>query len=139
MIGTSLRGDVETLARRFEALLDQVRDAAEPRLDDEADWIPPLDLYEAEGAVVVARILLPGIARDEIQVHLDHDVLVISGECRRHDRFDERLLHGESPQGRFCRRLPLGRLAFDLAGVTARFQNGVLEIRLPPAPAPTLR
>ncbi len=125
------REGAESLARRFDALFEGVFGAS--GLDDEeVDWTPRLDLYETEGTVI-ARVELPGLTLAAINVHLDGDVLVISGERHEGEAAGERLLRAETPRGRFCRRLPLGRLPLDLAGVSARFTNGVLEIRLPPA------
>jgi HSP20 family protein len=93
-------------------------------------WIPPMDLTEAEGEYVI-RADLPGLSREDIEIQVKDDVLAISGE-RKSERHDngEGFHRVERSFGRFSRSLDLPA-GVDAAAVTAEFEDGVLEIRVP--------
>lgn len=92
-------------------------------------WAPQLEVFE-EGDSLVVRADLPGLERDDVEVELEGDVLLISGE-RREEQRDERegFFRTERSYGRFERaiRVPEGT---DPASCEASFENGVLEVRL---------
>lgn len=92
-------------------------------------WSPQLEVFE-EGDSLVVRADLPGLEHDDVHVDLENDVLLISGE-RRDEQREERegFFRTERSYGRFERalRVPEGT---DPASCEARFENGVLEVRL---------
>ena len=96
----------------------------------ERRWIPAMDLVETADHYVL-RADLPGLGDDDVNVQLEDNVLTISGE-RRGDQPSEPEGHYrlERPTGVFSRALTLPD-GVDPDGVAARFDRGVLEIRIP--------
>jgi len=91
-------------------------------------WEPPVDLVETEdGYIVVAEI--PGMSRDDIKINIQNGALYLSGE-KKSLHPEQSLLKSECYYGRFRRRLTLpGEI--DRDKVSAKYQNGVLQITLP--------
>lgn len=93
-------------------------------------FAPDLDVHETEqGLEVTAE--LPGMASDDIDLHIEADLLTLSGEKKQHQQRDQAGRHMiERSFGRFQRSF---RLPFtpDPALVQARFDRGVLHIILP--------
>ena len=75
---------------------------------------------------------LPGIAKEDIHVHIDGPVVSISAERKaRQDHKDgERVLRTERYYGKVQRSFQLGQDVDDSAA-SARFTDGVLELTLP--------
>jgi len=91
---------------------------------------PSVDVFEAGGNIVV-KADLPGLTKDDITVNLINDTLEISGEKKTEEKVDTRdYLKLERSYGKFSRtlRLPEG---LDADKITAKFAEGVLEIRIP--------
>lgn len=102
--------DACALLERAERLHRQFFEPA--RTARGARWEPPVDVFETDQELIV-MVALPGVAPEQIEIHIQDDVLVIAGEralpaAARHARI-HRL---EAPYGRFERRLALtsGRL-----------------------------
>jgi len=93
-------------------------------------WLPAMDLFETE-TQFVARLDLPGVDEDAIDVEVNDNTLSISGEraIEQHDgakgwyRF-------ERAHGRFARQLQLPE-GVDADAIVAAFEQGVLELRIP--------
>jgi HSP20 family protein len=100
-----------------------------------AHWSPHVDVTEHEGRLMV-RADLPGLARDDVKVHVTGDSLTIEGE-RRQEKSEERKgrHYSECRYGRFYRAIPLPEGA-DPSKASAEFRNGVLEVTMPAATAP---
>jgi HSP20 family protein len=98
-------------------------------------WAPQVNVAETADELVFTAEL-PGMSRDEVNIELEQNVLTISGEKteERTEGDEERKYHlWERTYGSFHRSFTLPRpVNGDQA--TARFENGVLEIRLPKAP-----
>ncbi len=91
---------------------------------------PSVDVFKAGGNIVV-KADLPGLTKDDITVKLINNTLEINGEKKTEEKIDTRdYLKLERSYGRFSRtlRLPEG---LDADHVTAKFSEGVLEIRIP--------
>ncbi len=76
-----------------------------------ACWEPPVDLFETEGALWI-QAALPGVPPDRLQVAVEGDTLVVSGERPLPVPPGAGTIHRlEMPYGRFERRitLPAGR------------------------------
>jgi HSP20 family protein len=96
-------------------------------------WIPPIDLVEADGAYIL-RADLPGLGGDDVKIELDDNVLTISGErSTQHEQHAEGYARYERASGSFARALTLP-LGVDADAIEATFADGVLEVRIP-APA----
>jgi HSP20 family protein len=93
-------------------------------------WIPPMDLAETDEHFVV-RADLPGLDRDDLEIEVKDRVLTISGEREvEHEDRKEGYHRVERSFGRFARSLDLPD-GVDPSAVTAEFERGVLEVRIP--------
>jgi HSP20 family protein len=93
---------------------------------ERADWMPPADVYEADGEFVIA-LDLPGIERSALLIDLDNDRLSIRGVRAGEE---ENLHRAECPRGRFLRRFGVPSTV-DQKAITAEYKNGVLRVTLP--------
>lgn len=99
-------------------------------------WAPAMDAWETEEDVVYA-FDLPGISDSDISVELDDDTLVVSAErMRAEETATEKLYRAERRYGSYKRTigLPAGVAEGD---VSARYENGVLEVHVR-KPEPTM-
>ncbi|HEX5763002.1 MAG TPA: Hsp20/alpha crystallin family protein [Solirubrobacterales bacterium] len=93
-------------------------------------WIPPMDLVEADDEYIL-RADLPGLGEDDLAIEVKDKVLTISGERRaEHEDRREGYHRVERAFGRFSRSLDLPE-GVDAGAVSADFENGVLEVRIP--------
>jgi HSP20 family protein len=93
-------------------------------------WIPAMDLVETDEHYVLTADL-PGLSQDDINLEFDGNVLSLSGE-RRTEQVDrkEGYYRLERATGAFSRSLTLPE-GTDADAVTATFDKGVLEVRIP--------
>jgi HSP20 family protein len=93
-------------------------------------WVPAMDLVET-GEHFVLRADLPGMSEDDIKIELEDGVLTVSGERRAdHDERQEGFYRVERASGSFSRSLTLPK-GVDGDAVSASFDRGVLEVRIP--------
>lgn len=93
-------------------------------------WIPAMDLVESDEGYVL-RADLPGLAQEDIDIELAAGVLTVSGERKAtHSEEQGGLRRIERSHGSFSRSLKLPD-GVDAGAVTASFENGVLEVRIP--------
>ena len=90
-----------------------------------------VDVAEKNGAYVV-KGELPGVKKEDIHVAIDGAQVTIEAEVKREKEAskDERTLHSERVYGKVTRSFTLPQ-EVDEAAVEARFQDGVLELKLP--------
>jgi len=119
------RDDIER--RVIRSLLG---DGFESTLFPGAPFFPPVDVYETDDCLVI-RMEIAGMKRKDITVELERDSLVVRG--RRDDASKGRKVRYhrmEIEYGSFERRVkviaPVSR-----EGITARYRDGLLEVRLP--------
>jgi len=93
-------------------------------------WAPQVELFE-RGSNLVVRAELPGLSREDVDVEVDDDALVIRGE-RHNDVEDEHdgYYRSERSYGSFFRAIPLPE-GVDASSCNASFKDGVLEVTLP--------
>jgi HSP20 family protein len=93
-------------------------------------WMPAMDLVES-GDAFVLRADLPGLSEDDVKIELEDSTLTISGERKtEHESEDDGYVRVERAFGSFTRSLTLPK-GVDPAAVTAAFDRGVLEVRIP--------
>jgi HSP20 family protein len=93
-------------------------------------WLPAMDLIETDDQFVL-RADLPGLTEDDVKVELEDNVLTISGERKaEHEAREEGFYRLERAHGKFQRSLTLPE-GVDGENVTANFDRGVLEVRIP--------
>ena len=93
-------------------------------------WLPPMDLVEVDGDLVL-RADLPGVKEDDVAIEIRDGVLTISGQRNaEHEDKREGYHRVERAFGSFSRSLSLPK-GIDADAVTASFDRGVLEVRVP--------
>lgn len=125
------------IARDLAALEEQLDRVVERafgsglRLPGRVDrFRPPIDVYEADEAIVV-QVELGGVRADDVRIVVDGEYLQIKGRrSALHEDAPRRHLQMEIPLGQFERVLHL-RAPYDPDAVTASLDNGILSVRLP--------
>ncbi len=96
-------------------------------------WTPRVEVREKDGQLLV-RADLPGLEPADVRVEALDDTLIIEGERQHHHEEGEArgLLRSEMAYGSFRREISLPE-GIEPSDITARFENGVLEVamRLP--------
>ena len=93
-------------------------------------WVPAMDLLETADHFVL-RADLPGMTQDDVKIELEDSTLTVSGERKsEHEDKQEGYYRVERAFGSFSRSLTLPK-GINADAVTASFDNGVLEIRVP--------
>ncbi len=126
-IGTEL----STLKSEMDRLLDDFfGDKGQLANRSERGWLPAIDLSETKDAILV-KADIPGIDPKDMDVSLQGDLLVIRGERKEEkEEKDENFHRVEIRRGAFTRsiRIPV---AVDADRIEAKYENGVLKIKLP--------
>lgn len=94
------------------------------------NWVPALDMWETPTDVVYA-FDLPGIPEDSIAIEVKEDMLTVSAERERSEESaEDGFYRFERRYGTFARAVGLPQ-GVDQDQIAARYENGVLEIRVP--------
>lgn len=94
------------------------------------NWVPALDVWETPTEVVYA-LDLPGIPEDAISIEVKDETLTISAERSKIEEASENGFYRyERRFGTFARAVGLPQ-GVDQDQIGARYENGVLEIRVP--------
>lgn len=89
-------------------------------------WMPRMETYRKENDYVV-RVDLPGVDPKDVHVQAEGNVLSITGERKTNEKGAQ---YRETFYGKFERSLTLPR-GVETDKIAARYENGVLEIRVP--------
>jgi HSP20 family protein len=133
-LGFGMRTNPFTLARRAFEEMDRLMAGlgfGMPVFGGVGDevWSPQVEMLERDGKLIV-RADLPGVAKDDIELEVMGQNLVIQG--RRENVQEERegsYWRTERTYGSFRRVLPLPD-EIDLEDIEARFDDGVLEVSM---------
>ncbi|RIB02952.1 HSP20-like chaperone [Gigaspora rosea] len=94
------------------------------------NWAPPLDVHESEKEYSV-NAELPGVTKEQINLDVRENTLIISGETKKDEKYKEGNTHiQERRYGSFTRTITLPRNV-KTGDITAKFENGILEVKLP--------
>ena len=94
------------------------------------NWVPALDVWETPTEVVYA-FDLPGIPEDRINVEVKDETLTVSAEREKTEETSENGFYRfERRYGTFARAVGLPQ-GVDQDDISARYENGVLEVRVP--------
>jgi HSP20 family protein len=92
--------------------------------------MPTMDVFEKDGNIEV-RVELPGIEVKDVDVNVNGSTLSIVGEKKEERETKEATFHRtERTYGKFSRQITLPANAQG-AKATAKFNNGVLEVKIP--------
>ena len=93
-------------------------------------WVPPVDLVEADDHFVL-KADLPGLSEGDVSIEVQDGALTISGERKAEHESSERGWYRiERSYGAFSRSLTLPE-GVDPDAISASFERGVLEVRIP--------
>ena len=93
-------------------------------------WMPAMDLLETDDHFVL-RADLPGMTEEDVSIELEDTTLTISGQRKAgHEERREGAYRVERAFGSFSRSLTLPQ-GVDPESVSASFDRGVLEVRIP--------
>ena len=96
-------------------------------------YVPEVDIFEDTDALWLWADM-PGVKSDSITVELHDDVLSLQGQIAAKDYAGLSPVYTEYNVGNFVRHFTVPRSAsLDQNGVTARMNDGVLEVKLPKA------
>ena len=121
-----------TLQNEMNRLFNTVFDTPTPggNANTLRRWMPAMDLVES-GDHFVLRADLPGLDQEDVKIELEDTTLTISGERKaEHEEKEEGYYRLERAFGSFSRTLQLPK-GIDPEGVSANFDRGVLEVRIP--------
>ncbi|MFQ6133937.1 MAG: Hsp20/alpha crystallin family protein [Armatimonadota bacterium] len=101
--------------------------------EDSTEW-PRVDVRDEDGQVLV-RAEVPGVGKDDLDVTVTEDSVSIRGETKHEHQ------EGDDDSGYYRRELRYGRFARTIPVPTpvqsdqasAKYRDGVLEIRIPKA------
>ena len=99
---------------------------------DAPGWTPPVDLYETVSEFVLIAEL-PGLSRDDVEIHAEDGRIIIRGERSSHVPC-EQYHRVERGHGRFSRGFALPEpIAVD--AITADLKDGILTVVIPKSAA----
>lgn len=124
--------DLLDLQERMNRLFDDT--LSRERLDDSAlvhgAWVPIADVFETPESYVV-EIELPGLGREDVEIHAHGDELVVRGERRPSPGGRPEAFHRlERRYGPFARGFHFGE-EVDPDRITAEFGDGLLRLVVP--------
>jgi HSP20 family protein len=109
--------------RLFNTLFD-VGEAGSQR------WVPAMDLVEGEDHFLL-QADLPGLTEGDVNLEIQDNTLTVSGERKaEHETRERGWYRIERAFGRFSRSLTLPE-GVDADAITAEFDKGVLNVRIP--------
>jgi HSP20 family molecular chaperone IbpA len=112
-----------------------LNDDANPTDADEPDehyvFTPPIDIYETDDGLGL-KADLPGVSAEILELQVQDNKLTLFGRVAPVAPKDARLLHQEYEIGDYLRSFILSD-EVDHDRITAKLNNGVLEIVLPQA------
>lgn len=99
-------------------------------------FAPSVDVYDKDGAIVV-KAELPGVKKEDISATVEDGDLVIKGSRAEEKEVKETDYYRmERSSGSFYRRIPLPE-GVKTDDVSAKYEDGVLEVRVPRPAATT--
>jgi len=94
------------------------------------NWVPALDVWETPTEVVYA-FDLPGIREEQITLEVKDETLTVSADREKTEETSENGFYRfERRYGTFARAVGLPQ-GVDQDNISARYENGVLEVRVP--------
>lgn len=117
--------ETDSLSSWMDRVFDEVMNR------NSGQFVPTLNVSETDKSFEIS-VALPGMTKDEVDIHYENDILTISGERKwEHKEENGRRYHRvESGYGTFSRSLPLPNFV-DAENISAKFENGELIIKAP--------
>ena len=97
---------------------------------DQAFWAPAINVVEKEDKFV-AKVELPGVHEEDVNVMVIGDMLIVEGEKEAESEVKKKgYAYSETAYGSFSRSISIPSIV-DIDKINANFDKGVLEIDLP--------
>lgn len=126
----SALGEFVTLRDAMDRLFDEGLFRPLWRLEGAREVLPALDLYTTPESVV-ARVALPGVKPDDVDITVADDVVTIKGSFREEqEATEEGYIHRELSRGEFSRAFTLPTTV-RAEGAKATFADGLLTLTIP--------
>ena len=115
--------------KNFSKLVDTFLSETLPEYDKEFSFRPRVDILEKEKSFEL-HVLLPGLEKENVNLEVEGNKLVVSGERKQHETAENEKFHQvESFNGKFKRSFNLPKNV-DTDSIKAGFKNGILEISI---------
>ena len=100
-------------------------------ISQKAGFMMPAIEMEDRGDEFVIRAMIPGMNKDNVEVIVDEDRVILRGEYKREQKSEEsNIIYSEIAYGSFERVIPLPEMV-KTEEAKAKFEDGVLVITLP--------
>jgi HSP20 family protein len=93
--------------------------------------LPPVDVYENDNAITLVADL-PGVTREQLQVRVDGETLVLEATATIEGPENMELVYGEAQYLAYRRQFTLSR-ELDASRIEAQLRDGVLRLSIPKA------
>jgi HSP20 family protein len=122
--------DFERMRRDMDRFWDSFFQRGVRRTDEDAEWLPSLDVAETKDEIVV-KAEVPGMDPKDIDISLSDGLLTIKGEKKQEREEKEEDYHlVERSYGTFTRSIRLPK-EVRRDKISASYKNGVLKVTLP--------
>ena len=122
--------EVVSLRDAFDRLFDERFFRPMWPFDGEREVAPALDLYTTQEAVI-AKIALPGVKPEGVDVTITDDVVTVRGSYeQQHEATEAGYVHKELSRGSFTRSF-VAPTAIKPEAAKAEFKDGLLTLTLP--------
>jgi HSP20 family protein len=91
--------------------------------------LPAVDVFETESSITLLADM-PGVPREQLEIHVEGDALLIQGEAQPQTPADLEPLWAELRVPRYRRSFTLSR-ELDTSRIEANLKDGVLTLRIP--------
>ena len=92
-------------------------------------YVPQTDIHESPDALLVTMDM-PGVGKESLDIQLEDDVLTVTGKINFSNYDDLKPIYTEYNIGNYTRKFTLSN-SIDHQGITAKMNDGVLEVHLP--------
>jgi HSP20 family protein len=125
------RAGLDMSLARLRDQIDRVFEQPDFAISDfSSGWTPAVDVIDNKDKLII-KAELPGFKREDLEVSLHENNLVISGQRQCEDEKREgEFYRCERYYGKFHRSIPLPG-AVDSSKIEAQYRDGVLSVRLP--------
>lgn len=90
---------------------------------------PAIDVFETDASITLLADM-PGVPRDQLEIHVEGDSLLIEGQAQTQTAADLEPLWAEVRTPRYRRSFTLSR-ELDPSRIEANLKDGVLTLRIP--------
>jgi HSP20 family protein len=96
----------------------------------DVDWTPAVDVAEDDKEFTITADL-PDVPKENVKVSIENDTLTIQGERTHEEEEHKKKYHRiERSFGKYVRNFQIPR-DVEVGGIEAKFEGGVLKVRLP--------